>query len=93
MAFPKTIRLAYAGGDHRRSLHGGRLSPRRGTERVENDNRNCGCCGLETPAYDGSPNFDFYNVSSKSYANTAGQPYADPSCGSHGFDCARAHES
>ena len=26
-------------------------------------------------------------------ANTARQPHADPRCGFHGFDCARAHES
>ena len=86
MAFWKTIRLRYAGGDHRRSLHGGRLSTRRGTERVKNDNRHRGCCGLETPAYDGSANFDFHNVSFKSYANTARPFYADSSCGSNEKD-------
>ena len=59
----------------------------------DNDNGYRGSCGLGTPAYDGSANFDFYNVSFKSYANTASQPYADPSCRSHGFDCARANES
>ena len=42
--------------------------------------------------HDGSADFDFNNVSFKSYANTARQPYADPSCGSHGFDSARANE-
>ena len=62
MAFWKTIRLRYASRDHHRSLHVSRLSTRRGTERVENDTRYCGCCGLETPAYDGSANFDFYNL-------------------------------
>ena len=47
----------------------------------------------KTPAYDGSANFDFYNVSFKSYANTAREPHAGPSRGSHGSDCARANES
>ena len=41
--------------------------------------------------YDGPTNFDF-NVSFQPYANTARQPLADPSCGPHGFDCARANE-
>ena len=93
MAVWKTIQLQYIGGDHRRSLHGGRLSTQRSKQRVENDNTYRGCCGLQTPAYDGSASFDFYNVSFKSYANTEGQPYADPSCSSHGFNCARTHES
>ena len=93
MAFWKTIPLRYAGGDHRRSLHGGRPSTRRGTERVQNNNGHRGCCGLETTAYDGSANFGFYNVSFKSSANIARQSYADSSCGSNDFDCARAHES
>ena len=93
MAFWKTIGLRYAGGDHRRSLHGGRSLTRTGTERIQNNNGHRGSCGLETPTYDGSANFDFYNVSFKSYANTARQSYADCSCGSHDFDCARANES
>ena len=41
----------------------------------------------------GSANLDFYDVSFKSYANTARPPHADPSRGYHGFDCARANES
>ena len=76
------MRLRYAGGDHRRGLHGGRLSTRRGTERVEKDNGYCGCCPLETPAYNGPANLDFHNVSFQSYVNTARQSYADSSCGS-----------
>ena len=44
-------------------------------------------------AYDGCANFDFNNVPFRSYANTARQSYADSSCSSDGFDCARAHES
>ena len=39
------------------------------------------------------PPFKFYHVSFKSYTNTARQSYADSSCGSNGFGCARAHES
>ena len=35
-----------------------------GYQLVENDNGYRGCCRLETPAYDGSANFDFHNVSS-----------------------------
>ena len=93
MTFWKTILLRYAGGNHRRSLHGGQLSTRRGTERVENDNRHRSCCGLETPAYDGSANFDFHHVSFKLYTNGAGQSYADSSCGSNSFDCAGARDS
>ena len=93
MGFWKTTWLRYAGGNHHRILHGGRLSTRRGTECVGNDNGYRGYCGLETAPYDGSANSDSYNVSFKSYANTACQSYADSSCSSHGFDCARAHES
>ena len=73
MAFWKTILLRYAGGDQGRSLHGSRLSTRRGTERVENNDGHCDRCGLKTPAYDGFANFDCYNVSFKFYANTARQ--------------------
>ena len=70
-----------------------RLSTRRGTESVENHNAHRRCCGLETPAYDGSAKFDFQNVSFKSYCGTARQCYADSSCGSNGLDCAGAHDS
>ena len=77
----------------RTGFNGGQLSTRRGTERVKNDNGQRGCCGLETPSYDGSANFDFHNVFFKSYANTARQSYADSSCASNGFHCAGAHDS
>ena len=77
-AFCKTIRRRYADGDHRRSLHGGRLSTLRSTEHVENNNGYRGCCGLKTPAYDGSANFDSYNVSLKSYATAHVNPMLTP---------------
>ena len=92
MAFWVTIRLRYAVGDHCGGLHGGRLSTRRGTERVENDSGNRGCCGLNTRAYDGSADFDFHNIAYKFYASTARQFYPHSSCGSNGFHCTGAHE-
>ena len=39
-----------------------------------------------------SANFDFYNGSFQSHANTARQPHGDPSSSPHGFDCAKANE-
>ena len=93
MACRETIWLRHACGNHCRGFYGSRLSTRGGSERVKTNGRQHLCCSLETSTYDGGTNVDFKNVSFKSYVTTARQPYADSSCGSNGFDCARAHES
>ena len=50
-----------------------------------------GSCGVKTPAYDGSTNFDFH-IPIQPYANATRQPHANSTCSPQGFDCARADE-
>ena len=86
MAFRNTIWFRHPCGDHCRSLYGSRISARGISECIETEGRYHGCCRFQTSTYGGSANFDFNNVSFKSYANATYQPHANSECSSNAFD-------